>query len=475
MAWSSIYMEGFHESQFGKGYESDTFKWNMWDPNFYLETRLYGSPIQNSDFYIKFYANKDYETSDQPLAVLSEGHMGFRQDNNGSGFSTILFTRESKHYWSDGSMLGIVNTGSVNNDGNGQGARFDLWHQYNGSMTYVFSDFSQGAGDDIHLFRYRQSLFKNKVNAGLFLQRKYYSSGNQEDYNQVLANDLKISLGRYYITTELAVSDVPSDSIITTLSNHYRSNDFFKSNIALKSEIRGLRIGNVKSGYWFLTPGFFSYGDTYRNYMGDNQSNSHGYWLNSYYLVPQRAVTLILNYSQYSKIVPDTIAVFSDFLYLEETFDLGTNLYSEMYIEFVNGFKGKIAFNKKDERWQGKLYKHYDLFTELSVENSLAKLLAQFKIKDLGETWEKQIAGIELSVNLAEKWRVFTRGMIVNDRVGSRYSLFAELQYRTGGNAELYLQYGPSYWGQYGLANDDGFVSSGMMKKEVKLIIKGWF
>ena len=50
-----------------------------------------------------------------------------------------------------------------------------------------------------------------------------------------------------------------------------------------------------------------------------------------------------------------------------------------------------------------------------------------------------------------------------------------KLQYRMSGNTELYLQYGPSHWGQYGLVNDDGFVSSGMMKKEIKLIIKGWF
>jgi len=121
------------------------------------------------------------------------------------------------------------------------------------------------------------------------------------------------------------------------------------------------------------------------------------------------------------------------------------------------------------------MYKHYDFFTELSVENKLAKLITQFKIKDYGETWEKQIAGVELSVNLADKWRVFTRGMIINDRVGSRYSFFTELQYRTSGNAELYLQYGPSYWGQHGLVNDDGFISTGSMKKELRLIIKGWF
>jgi len=467
--WSSIWMEGFYEGQFGKKYESDFFEWNMWNPNYYLETRLNGSPIEGSDFYVKFYADRDYERSENPLAVFSEGHIGFRDDINGYGFSSVLFSRESKHYWLDGSMLGIVNTGSVNNDGNGQGARFDFWHRYNGSMTYVFSDFSQGEGDDIHLVRYRQSLFNNKINTGIFLQRKYYASGYELDYNQVVANDLKISLGRYYFTSEIALSDVPSDSIITDLSNKYRDGDLIKSNIAFKAEFRGFRMGSVNLGYWFINPGLFSYGDTYRNYMGDNQSNKYGYWLNSYYLVPQRAITLVLNYSQYSKMVPDTTSN------LEETFDLTTNLYSEIRIEFVNGFKGKVALTKKDEIWQGVMYKHYDFFTELSVENKLAKLITQFKIKDYGETWEKQIAGVELSVNLADKWRVFTRGMIINDRVGSRYSFFTELQYRTGGNAELYLQYGPSYWGQYGLVNDDGFVSTGSMKKELRLIIKGWF
>ena len=49
------------------------------------------------------------------------------------------------------------------------------------------------------------------------------------------------------------------------------------------------------------------------------------------------------------------------------------------------------------------------------------------------------------------------------------------MQYRTSGNTELYLQYGPSYWGQYGLVNDDSFTSSGAMKKELRFIIKGWF
>ena len=472
---ANMHMEGFYEGQFGRTYESDEFTWNMWDPNYYLETRLYGNPIKDANYYIKFYANKDHGLTTRPLAIFSEGSIGFSNNNNINGFSVTLFSRESKHYWIDGSMLGIVNTNLVNNDGNGQGMRFDFWHNYNGSFTYVLSDYSQGGSDDIHLLRYRQSFMKNKINSGVFYQRKYYSSGRINDYNQIIAHDIKFNLGTYYFVIESAFSDVPSDSITTMLSQYYREDNFFNSNFAVKSELSGFKIGSSKYGFLFLKPGIFSYGDTYRNYMGDNQSNRYGYWINSYYLVPQRAITLTINYSFYKKLVADTITVFSDSLYKKEIFDPSVNLLAEIYIEFINGFKGKVLINKRDEEWQGQLYKHYDFFSELSVENSLAKLLGQFKIKDFGEIWEKYISGVELSINLTDNWKFFTRGLITNDRIGSRYSIFTEMQYRTSGNTELYLQYGPSYWGQYGLVNDDSFTSSGAMKKELRLIIKGWF
>jgi len=286
------------------------------------------------------------------------------------------------------------------------------------------------------------------------------------------------------LDTEFAGSSVPSEDETNELNDIYRENgwkDFFKTNIATKAEFRGLRVGTANLGYWFFTPGISNYGNTYRNYMGDNKSNEFGFWINSYYLVPRKAITITINYSRFEKIVPDTIQTIAigdsnQFVYdTQKIYDPVSNLYSEIYVEFVNGFKGKLFFNKKDEKWHGTKYKHYDFFSELSVENKLAKLLTQFKIKDIGENTEKHIAGVEVSVNLSEKWRIFTRGMIANDKVGSRHSIFGEIQYRLSGNTEVFLQYGPSWWGQYGLVNDDGFVSGGSMSKEIKLIVKGWF
>ena len=56
----------------------------------------------------------------------------------------------------------------------------------------------------------------------IFFQRKFYSNGGKLDYNEVIANDIKISLGRYYFTSEIALSAVPSDSAITELAENYQ-------------------------------------------------------------------------------------------------------------------------------------------------------------------------------------------------------------------------------------------------------------
>ncbi len=480
-----IKMEGYLEGQFGRTYDSEEYKWNMWDPNYYIETRFFSSPLKNAEVFFKIYADNDkgqdsYKNTGNTESIFGEGHVQYRYERSGWGGQGVLFTRESGHYWTDGSMLGIVNTGSVNNDGNGQGARWDLWYPFGGSFTYVVSDFSSGEGDDVHLMRYRQNL-SERLRFGVFYQRKNYSTGQEKEYNEVAAVDFHAGMGRYYLNTEFAWSDVPAEEDIQQRNDEYEDEDILKSNIALKGEFMGIRVGTAKLGYILLKPGGWSYGDTYRNYMGENKYNEYGYWLDTKYLVPNRAITLTVNYSAWQNHVPDTVYVTR--IAPDGTFDTQkkevynptTNLYTEMYIEFVKGFKGKIYYNKKDEDYNNTKYKHYDFFAELSVENRLAKLLTQFKIKDMGEDSEVQLTGVEVSVNLTDEWKFFMRGMIANDEEGSRHSIFGEIQYRLSGNTELYLQYGPSWWGQYGLVNDDGFSSGGDMEKEVKLILKGWF
>jgi hypothetical protein len=473
-----ILFEGYVEGQYGSVYEADEFDWNIWDANIIFEGRFSSNPYPGSDVYFKFYSDKDndeYKSGKSALAVLTEGHVSFRQEKQILGFESILFTREGGRYWLDGNMLDLLNTGLVNNDGNGQGARFDFWAPAS-SITYVISDFSSGSGDDIHLARFRQNLFDNDLRLGITYQRKNYASLEARDYNHLIAGDLRYQYKNYYLSWEFAGTEVPSEDEVNAKLDEYKSDgvfsNIFKQNYASKLELSGFKAGSYHLGYVSLTPGGFFYGDGYRNYMGNNDRNNYGWWINSHYLVPQRAITITCNYSEREKIVPDTLMIEGEELL---SYNPVKNLYAEVYVEFINGFKWKLYFNKKDDIWQGTDYKHYDLFTELQVENRLAKLLTQFKIKDMGENEEKQIWGIECSVNLTERWRLFTRGMVANDRGGSRFSMFGEVSYKIGGNTEAYIQYGPSWWGQYGLVNDDGFASGGEMKEEIKFIVKSWF
>ncbi|MBS3767626.1 MAG: hypothetical protein KGY75_05865 [Candidatus Cloacimonetes bacterium] len=484
---ADLHLEGYLEGNFAARYESESFNWNMWDPEAKVELRFWSNPIQNTDFYMKLYNDKwdaDGTHLLNSVAVFSEGHISYQQEKNGLGFKSILFSRENNHYWLDGSMLNLINTGSVDNDKNAQGVRFDFWERWNGSASYVYSDFSGGGGDDVHLLRLRQSFAEEKFQTGLFFLRKNYSDGGKDRYNQVIATDNKIKLSKdYKLNFELASSVVPSDTAITALNENLHNDvenafengaiieglgDYFKSNFAAQMEFRGLKIGSDSKGYWFITPGFWCYGQGYRNYMGQDTKDEIGFWLDSYYMLPQRAVTLTLNYSRYQKMEDVRYAAGS-------SRDPVSNLYSELYVEFVNGFDGKIYYNRRQEVWHAEEYNHNDLFAEVSVENKLAKLLTQFKIKDLGEENEKQISGMELSINLSERWRIFTRGMTVNEKSGARMSFFAELLYRFGGNTELYLQYGPDWYGSYGLVNDDNFVAGGNMEKRFKIVLKSWF
>ncbi len=481
-----IKMEGYLEGQFGRTYDSEEYKWNMWDPNYYIETKFFSSPIRNAEVFFKIYADNDkgresYAKSGRAESVFGEGHVQYRYEKYGWGAQSVLFTRESGHYWTDGSMLGIVNTGSVNNDGNGQGVRMDAWYPFGGSVTYVFSDFSSGEGDDIHLVRYRQSLLE-RVRMGVFYQRKNYPTAAKDDYNEVAAIDVHAGMGRYFLNAEFARSEVPAEEDVEAENDTYSGfGDFFKSNVAGKAELNGIRVGTAKLGYILLQPGVWSYGNTYRNYMGDDKRNEYGFWVNSKYLVSGRAVTLSLNYSQSKNHVPVQIYhTWEDengYLQQEliDVYNKKQTIYTEMYVEFIKGFKGKIYVENRDEEYYYFDENHFDFFSELSVENRLAKLLTQFKVKDIGEGSEVQLTGVEVSVNLTQDWKFFMRGMIATDELGSRHSIFGEIQYRLSGNTELNLQYGPSWWGQYGLVNDDSFASAGDMKKEVKLILKGWF
>ncbi len=477
-------LEGYYEVFTGAGRLSDNYNWKLWDTDFKFELRYLTYPFSNSEAYIKFYSNKD--TKDigmQKILRMQESHLKYRYEKGVSGLETYLFSRESGRLWIDNTILEMVKTDNIKDGDNAQGIRADFWFPYNISGVYIFSDFSSSeTGDDVHIFRLRKYFWDKHLFFGSTYMRKVYATTEGKGYNQVISFDHKLSFGRYYLALESAVSSVPSDTTIP--ENECNEYDFkimdvsVPTNFAIKSEFKGLKFGSANLGYLYFIPGFEYFGKDYRNYMSDEIKDKRGLWLNFSYLLPYRAVTLTSNFytsenqnkDKYLHLINDTTFTFimSDNPLIQ--------WYNEVYLEFVKGFKVKMSYTKKTETRHGMEYAHNDFFSELVVENKYAFLRTQYKLKDIGETYEKELMGIETSINLANNTKLFTRAMSCNEESSLRYFYFVEIQYRLGGNSELYLQYGPSWWGDYGeLTNDDEFAAGGRMQDEIRIILKGWF
>ncbi|HNX01990.1 MAG TPA: hypothetical protein PKK33_11525, partial [Candidatus Cloacimonadota bacterium] len=281
---AQVRMEGYMESQFGATKNANNFNWNMWDPNINIETRFYANPAAYTEAYMKLYAEK-YDKFNTLLTntelVLSEAHVKYRKEYKNYGVATAFFIRDQSFYWTDGSMLGLLNTGSVT-DGNGQGGRLDLWFPWNGSVTYVFSDYSNGQNDDIHLLRLRQSIIKDKLFMGAFYQRKNYGNSTLRlNYNEIYASDLHWTINKkYYVAAEFACSTVPSEPSVMDEASQYQNalasdlnlshftfnkqlgidaRNLLKGNVASQIEVRGFRLGRDNLGYWFINPGGYTF------------------------------------------------------------------------------------------------------------------------------------------------------------------------------------------------------------------------
>jgi hypothetical protein len=132
------------------------------------------------------------------------------------------------------------------------------------------------------------------------------------------------------------------------------------------------------------------------------------------------------------------------------------HVFSEIYVEFIHGFAGRVFYDKTDNidgRWK-------NFFGELSVENFLAKLKAQFKRVNLGTQWEQTLYGVDLGFKFSDKFKMNLRALTSDDRwaVLGRQSLWAQGIYFVGDQMELTFDYGPSWHGDNDLTNDDSFV-----------------
>ena len=342
-------------------------------------------------------------------------------------------------------------------------------------------------GDNNLIARLRHKSWDERIKLGLMFTRKDWTDTSREDYqnllgkmyNAVYSADLEftprnlvhtglmvgpVNLEQSRLTGEIAFSQQPYQETVFGDSRHRAR--------ALAMELRDVHINQVTVHAWY-----HDFGEDFRAYMSNrfdesreyNRVQRHG---EAIWLVPRKAVTAKVSYDTYRKRVAD---------------EPGGGLrptdewYGELYMEFINGFKARFAHR----HWHGydasaeinDFQSYPDWFGEVSVENFLAKVRLQARIKDAGTFRQVTIFGFDMSVNITEKLKGYLRAMNVNEETEARHTLFAQLKYDIGWGAEVYFEYGDA--GQSSnLAYTDWFVHEGSndnLSDRFKLLVKAWF
>ena len=489
-------LEGEYDFQVDLRKQDRRWEWNF-DSNSddtwnLVQFRLFSQPVPDVEAFIKFDAdwNRGNNNHRRPLLQYREAHLRFRKDLGGKGVDAYLFSRQDR-FWVENHLIQVVQGWGASDNGNAQGARVDLWGKGPTKLTLIAGDFSSQSNpstgaepghpvptDDAYIGRLRREFFGGALRTGVTWNRKNTRRpGAERITTQVWAGDLRYrwkdtDFSLEYAEGQQRTEGVPYHSGPMNLSRFrfHRPSDGLPDDAVVKAEIRAIRLGNYKTGYLNLAPTVWYLGPRYSNQLGDGNSDETGYYINTWYLLPARAVTLTNNYLSYTKRVNQSRHV--------------TEFYSEAYVEFVNGFTGKFFYRKhttrdwiQDQQTTIETVTHNDdFFAEMQVENRLAWLRVQFRIRDMNTLFEKELASIETSVNINPTLKMYNRFTFGNDPTRSRKGLFSELQYRPRHNLEVFLAYGPFWIG--GGSNpvfEGNLEGSGNNRDLLRLTVRGTF
>lgn len=472
-----------------------------------VQLRLFSAPSPGIEAFLRTEAewNSGSNHNARPRLQYRDAHLRFRREFGRRGVDTYLFSRQNR-YWVENHLIQAVQDGPMGNYGNGQGIRIDTWGFAGLHTALVYSDFSSpclgqssspfgttrcdsvrsGLTDDGYVARVWGPFLKDKLRAGFTYNRKNErEEGDRSQdlqFTEVYAADLRATLrdvdyrieiarGRENILTgRVHRGELPADALQWHLGRFSLAHPqaALPQDMILKAEARSFRLGTSRLGYFNAAPTFWILGPQFRNQLGDGNNDEHGLALNTWYLLPTRAITLTTNYVQYQKEVFQQRKV--------------RELYEEMYTEYVNGFTTKFAYRRRRTEdfnpgtQETGLTKNDDLFGELVVENTLAWLRVQGRVKDLGTPFRKDLMSIETSVNVSHSVKIYNRYTFANDPGRLRKGMFTELQYRPTGNVELFLAYGPFWIGSGSNPVFEGNLEgSGDQRDLLRLLLKGNF
>ncbi|MFQ5599297.1 MAG: hypothetical protein ACE5G2_01945 [Candidatus Krumholzibacteriia bacterium] len=440
-----------------------------------LELRLLSSPFPGVEMFLKTGAewNRGSNNNARPRLQFREAHIKFRREFGARGFESYLFSRQSR-FWVDNQLIQAVwdVTG-----GNGQGVRLDTWGFLGLHTAAIYSDFSgvclnqsrspfgatrcdpdrSAETDDGYILRSWRAFLDDKLRVGFTYNRKNEREtgdrAQEFQFTEVYAADMRLTLFDVDYRFEIArgrdntLTGRVHERELAENALEWRPSKFsfadpqaaFPDDIVVKAEARAFRFGSAAVGFFNVAPTVWLLGPQFRNQLGDSNNDEKGYAINTWYLVPARAITLTTNSVQLEKEVFQQRKV--------------SEFYGEMFTEYVNGFTTKFSYRRRrtsdffPDTEETRVTKNDDLFGELIVENRLAWLQVQGLIKDLSTPFKKELLSIATSINVTDKVKIYNRYMFGNDPGRQRKGLFTELQYRPTDSVDLFIAYGPFWMG----------------------------
>lgn len=474
-----------------------------------LQLRIFTQPRPGVEAFFKTEArwNEGDNNRLRPEFQFREAHARFRRERDGRGLDAHLFSRQ-RRFWVDNYLVRFVE------DREASGVRLDTWGFLGTNVTVVVGDQSNQLDpanligsyvgrtsdsspntapvprefaprdslvaqarlrtDDLYVLRVRREFLDRTLRLGLTVNRYEGWAGrdsvsDRSAWNSVVGFDGRYRWGDTDLSLEYGFSrQRPGEAIENELSLFKSSTGLeLPARSVMQAEVRSLRLGTERLGYLTTTPGWWMRGPLYQNSLGGPNNDETGFIVQSYYLLPERAITYsnqILGYGQRNDSRRRRVH----------------EVYNELYVEFVNGFTGKTAYKRRDEYETDRRRVSRNTFlswtNELQVESRLAWLRVQSKLLNIGRPDAKQLFVIEDRINLTDQLKIYNRFALGNDPNRLRKGIFTQLQYRPTGNMELFLQYGPDNIGGGSNPVEDGnLAGSGDQFDEVKFILKGFF
>ncbi|TPW15565.1 MAG: hypothetical protein FD129_867, partial [bacterium] len=444
-------LEGEYNLQLDIRKQDRAFEWDFDSNNNDTFTqaafRLFTQPRPGVEAFLRYEAewNSSDNNGDRPMFFFREGHARYRFEMNAGrrGFDTYLFSRQSR-FWVDNYLIPVVRDGEANDGGNAQGIRLESWGFLGGfNATAIISDYSgqydpssvacanctaeeleaarqdrQNKTDDGYVLRLRRSFDRNRLRTGFTYNRKVENQDGPDQTGDneasVFAADVRYAVKDIDFSLEYAQSRTigPAPGIRYEDGLDQKVLGITMPNSAVMvGEIRSLRLGNARTGYFNAAPLAWFRGPTFDNRMGESNRDEKGYVINTWYLVPGRAITLTNNWLEYEKSATIRRRV--------------TEYYGDAYIEFVNGFTGKVFYRRRrtiDTQADGiqRQEPNDDIVFWLSAESQLAWFRLSGKVKNLDTAFQKQLVAIEVSVNLGARTKLYTRLVSGNDPTSLR-------------------------------------------------------